>query len=954
MQLLKTKLFPPPLRPERVGRPRLIQRLNAGSRSGPRLTLISAPAGFGKTTLLSEWIEDCRSKIADPGSELDELESTIDSPIFLWLSLDEGDNDPGRFLAYLIAAFQEVNEAIGKGLIEALASLQPPIIEPVLIDLINQINASPQGFILILDDYHVIDSRSIHEALTFLIDHIPPQLHLVIATREDPPLPLARLRGRGQLNELRQSDLRFKPGEAAEFLNQVMKLDISEGDVAALNARAEGWIAGLQMGALALQGTISAQGEGGVAGFVRSFTGSSRYILDYLLEEVLHRQPEPVQVFLLQTSILERLCGPLCEAVLGKRESDAPTASLFPTHYNSDQQILEYLDHANLFLVPLDDHREWYRYHHLFADLLRHRLRQEYPGLDATLHRRASDWFEHNGMVDLAIDHALAAEDFQRVVQLIADQADLIWGRGEQSRLLNWCQILPDEVRRSKPRLNLYHALALLFSGRMDEAELLLEAVEGGLDLLVAEAPPVRASQSTDLEELQGMGAVVRAYLARFRGDALAMAHFARQALTHLPQENKTWRSSVALMLGDAHRMNGDFGSANQAYSDALGMSQEVGNTYLTLFAMTRLILSEWQQGRLRRTAEMCQQALQLVKQSGAWQTTRAGGIYAILGNILCEWNDLEAALHYTQKGCELSKAGDNVAEIGFCQTSLIRVLFAMQDIPGVKESLQKLEKLETDFDLPIWISSLTAAWKARLWITEGIGEEGQGETSRLEAAARLLRKRGVKVDSELTDQREGEFLALARLLIAQENFADVKKFLVRMLTKAQARGLMGWEIAILVQCALVAQAQGALPQALNYLEEALSLAEPEGYMLLLIEEGAPMVQLLLALSCQPSEISKGYLNKLLTALKSRQQREDRSPILAGKIAPVLIRSLSERELEVLQLIAEGLSNREIAQGLYLSLNTVKGHTRKIYSKLGVKSRTQAVAKAREEGILPS
>ena len=446
--ILATKLYIPPLRPKVVFRPRLIERLNEGLHR--KLTLISAPAGFGKTTLVSEWVAGCERPSA-------------------WLSLDEGDNDPTRFLAYLVAALQTVAANIGKGVLGMLQSPQPPPTESILTALLNELTAIPDNFVLILDDYHVIDARPIDHTLTFLVEHLPPQMHLVIATREDPQLPLARLRVRGQLTELRVSDLRFTPSEAAEFLNQRMALNLSAEDITALEARTEGWIAGLQLAAISLQGHKDA------TGFIKSFTGSHHFVLDYLVEEVLQQQPESVQTFLLRTSILERLCGPLCDAVVLD-----PSAS--------GRETLEYLEHANLFIVPLDNERRWYRYHHLFADLLRQRLHQstaaskgDEMGDVAELHRRASAWYEDNGLELEAFHHATAANDVEHAERLIEGKGMPLHFRGAVTPVLNWLKSLPTTVLDNHPSLWTTYASVLLVTGQVTSVEQTLHSAETAL-----------------------------------------------------------------------------------------------------------------------------------------------------------------------------------------------------------------------------------------------------------------------------------------------------------------------------------------------------------------------------------------------------------------------------------------------------------------------------------------
>ena len=514
--LLTTKLYIPPIRPDPsrelrarlVSRPRLIERLNAGLHR--KLTLISAPAGFGKTTLVSAWIHSAgESTEHGVGSKQEQASdspptpySLLPTPRFAWLSLDEGDNDPARFLAYLVAALQTLTQAgasvrsevkgieahIEAGVLAALQSPQPPLTESVLTALINEIAAlaSPgdregRPYILVLDDYHLVTAQPIHDGLTFLLDHLPPNLHLVVATRADPPLPIARLRGQGQLTELRQSDLRFTADEAAAFLNTLMGLNLSPGDIAALEARTEGWVAGLQMAALAIQARLSPaqlsmREQKDVAGFIRAFTGSDRHILDYLAEEVLQRQPEGIQTFLLQTSILDRLTGPLCSAVSRISESASQRTGESPTRPLADSQaILEYLEHNNLFVVPLDNERRWYRYHRLFADLLRSRLRRAHPDLVPILHRRAGEWFEGNGLTAPAIGHMLRAGDFERAAGLIEQIAEATLMRSELATFLGWVDALPDELVRDRPSLCVFQAWALLLAGRP------LDAVEARL-----------------------------------------------------------------------------------------------------------------------------------------------------------------------------------------------------------------------------------------------------------------------------------------------------------------------------------------------------------------------------------------------------------------------------------------------------------------------------------------
>ncbi len=556
-QLLTTKFYVPPIRPELVPRPRLIERLNAGLHR--KLTLISAAAGFGKTTLVSEWLAGCERPVA-------------------WLSLDEEDKDPLRFLAYLIAALQTIAPNLGKGVLSMLQSAPPPPIEAMLTALLNEISTIPNNFVLVLDDYHVIDSRPVDQTLAFLVEHQPPQMHLVIATREDPPLPLARLRARDQLTELRAADLRFTPAEAAEFLNRMMGLDLRDADIAALEARTEGWIAGLQLAALSMQGRSDA------AGFIQAFTGSHRFVLDYLAGEVLERQPERLRNFLLQTAILERLNGSLCEAV---------------TAEEGGRGMLESLERGNLFVVPLDDQRQWYRYHHLFADVLQAHLMEAQPEQVPSLHQRASAWYEQNGFPPDAIRHALTAEDFERAAGLI----ELAWAAMDQSyqssTWLGWVKALPEALIRARPVLSAGYAWALLDGGELEASETWLQEAERWLD---TPADQMVVADKEQFRSLPASIATARAYRSLALGDVPGTVKYAQQALELTPEDDQTRYIQATSLLGLAQYSNGDLEAAEHSLADFQTNLRKTGEiqtlTGITfLLADIRVALGRLQEG---------------------------------------------------------------------------------------------------------------------------------------------------------------------------------------------------------------------------------------------------------------------------------------------------------------------------------------------------------------------
>ena len=938
--LLQTKLYIPLIRPELVSRPRLIERLNAAlpdqgglssTREGfPRaLTLVSAPAGFGKTTLVSEWVQTMGD--ATP-------------PIAVaWLSLDEGDNDPARFLAYLIAALRTVALGkareieprhehaaqqlpvglIGEGVLSALQSPHPPPPQAVLIPLINEIAAHPGSIILVLDDHHAIQSSAVDKALAFLLERLPPQMHLVIATREDPHLPLARLRAQGQLTELRAADLRFTSSEAAAFLDQVMGLGLSAKDVAILESRAEGWIAGLQLAALSMQGRKN------VSSLIRSFTGSHRFVLDYLIEEVLLQQPESIQTFLLQTSVLNRLTGSLCDALTGQ---------------DNGQQTLEYLEHANLFVVSLDNVRRWYRYHHLFADLLRQRLHQTQASLQSELHSRASKWYEGNNLTEDAVDHALAARDFERAAQLIEGQVDATWKRGEHAKILGWLNALPKEQLSSRPHLSIFQAWVQLEDGRVRAAEQSLQAVERAIRSIEdkGSAEDTRQSGRLNTAHFKSRVSVMRAMMAFHRADVPSIIRFSHEALEHLPEEDLSWRGSAAMVLADSHYIDGDMNAANDALSEAIRISRIAGNVHIAAYTSIKLVIVLQYQGRLHQALETCRELMAFLDSSGLSQSALAGLLHAQWGEILWDLNDIDKAFHFTIKGIELSEYEIDVTNLAWTQIVLLKLLYAKADLTGAMEAILKLEQTARESHVPPWIVSRIAAWKAKIWLKEG----------NKDALRQWVQERLLDTDDEPLFVREVEYLVFARILILRGELEEAVNLLERLIERAQAGGRVTRQIEMYLVQALAVEELGDTDKAMTILSKGVSLAESGGHIRLFVNEGPPMAWLLNeALS---RDIFPAYVRRLLAAFPDvePEQLELTNPQEASKAE--LIEPLSERELEVLALIAQGLTNREIASRLFLSLNTVKAHTRNIYGKLGVHSRTQAVAKAQALGVLPS
>jgi LuxR family maltose regulon positive regulatory protein len=882
--LLQTKLHTPLLRPGIVSRPRLIERLNAAllQQDGGfthKLTLISAPAGFGKTTLLGEWITHCRRPVA-------------------WVSLDERDNDPAHFWAYFAAALRRAQVDVADVDQAMLQSSQVPPAGTILTSLLNQMAAASDSFILVLDDYHVIETPAIHEGLTFLIEHMPRQMHLVISTRIDPPLPIARLRGRAQLIELYQADLRFTSEEATDFLNQTMGLALSPEDVAALEKRTEGWIAGLQMAA------ISMRGHDDTAGFVRAFTGSHRYILDYLSEEVLRQQSKDVRAFLLQTAILDRLSGALCDAV----RSSAVKSS---TPLGNSQAILEHLERSNLFVVPLDDERRWYRYHHLFADLLRQRVQRETPDLVPDLHRRASAWYEEHGLVAEAIGHTLSAGDFERAANLIHQAGWVTFTRGEMTTILGWVASLPGDLVRSRPYIRVLNIWAMAKSGRLKDVEASLEGI--------------------DARQFQGQVAAVRAYLAGVRRDLPRAVELAHQALHHLPEEDLLLRAIVTQNLGVAYHWSGDSAAAVRTLTRAVELSRAAGQPFQALTGLAILGRAHEMQASLRQAMETYENALELSSKAGLQPVPFACMAHVGMAGPLYEWNDLDGARRHATEGIRLSELGGFVAYQLFGNVRLAQVHEAQGDRDGALDALLKAEQLSQRADYAL-VAALAIELRVRLWVAQGDHA----------AAARWIGEYRFASMGELDAAEEIEHMAVARVLIAHNDPASALRLLARLLDAAQAGERRESTIRLLVLQALAFQAQGDVDPALAALGRALSLAEPEGYVRTFLDEGEPMALLLRqALS---RDIFSNYIARLLAAFNEESAS---SPGMDALVEP-----LTEREMDVLRLIVAGLSNPDIAEELFIAVSTVKSHVNHIYGKLGVENRIQAVERARTLGLV--
>ncbi len=779
-----------------------------------------------------------------------------------------------------------------------------------------------------LDDFHLITDQRCHDALTFLLDHLPPQLHLALSTRVDPPLPLARLRGRAQLTELRAADLRFTPTEAAAFLNDVMGLELSAEDIAALDARTEGWIAGLQMAALSMQGREDA------TAFIKTFSGSHRFVLDYLVEEVLDRQSNDIQGFLLRTSILERMSAPLCDAITGRNDSQA---------------VLAQLEQTNLFLIPLDGERHWYRYHHLFADLLRKRLGATQSDLLPALHLHASEWYEKSGLLAEAVNHALATDDVERVSHLIAGKAFAMMDHGGLATLVARLDALPEEMMRSRPWLCVARAWALIYAGQMGALEALLLDTEEALR-------KVPTSDVSFDEHVAGHIVSIRAYTIALKGDMPRAAALAREALERLPEQDLTARGWTASLLANALRWSGDLAAADRAFAEASAISLMAGRNHVAVNVLCDWAGLQIMQGRLHKAAATCRHALVLADDYAVQSGRRlpiTGYAHVSLSVVLRQWDDLQSALRHAREGIrQCDQWGWAEILIG-AYINLAAALQAIGDTDGALGAVQKAKQVARG--VSPWFYARSAALEARLWLAQGD----------VAAAYRWVsqEKSRLSTDDEPSFQYEFVYLTQARVRIAQGRLDEALRVLKRLLEAAVPARAMGHVIEILVLQAMALQAQGNMDQALTALERALSLAEPEGYVRTFVDEGAPMGELLQQAAARG--ISVDYVSKLLAALEKETKREDlglslpkgqmtesSSSYLVFDPSSSLIEPLSERELEVLRLLATGLSISDIAQELFIAISTLRSHSKSIYSKLSVHSRYEAVARAKELSLL--
>ncbi|WP_428242396.1 LuxR C-terminal-related transcriptional regulator [Gynuella sp.] len=869
--ILASKLYQPPLRQGRVFRRDLIARLNAGLRG--RVTLVSAPAGFGKSTLINEWIGQCECAGA-------------------WLSLEAADAEALRFVRYLAAALTTIDKRCTARTMALLQLSQLPAIKTILTALLNDLTAFGTEFVLVLDDYHVIDQEEVDAALGFLIERLPPNAHVVICTREDPGIPLARWRVRGEMTELRAADLRFSTAEAAEFLGHTMQLKLREADIQALEVRTEGWIAGLQMAALSLQGRNDGEA------FIQAFTGSHRFVIDYLVEEVLQQQSASLRSFLLQTSILERLSGDLCDAVTGQ---------------SNGRSVLRSLEQLNLFVIPLDDERHWYRYHHLFAEALQARLQVEYES-SASQHLRASVWFEQQGDFEDAIYHALKALDYERVASLVECCWPTLRLTASEHVFSCWMQQLPDAVIRSRPVLSGYFGLILL-SADLDRADSYLSTAETLIASMDAgQTDVISVSNQAALAQIPGIVAIGRAYYAGATGDFAGIIEHAHQALECLPEQDFVWRSSAGVLLGLAQWNMGNVRAARQAISDGVASMKVSSDISAIISASYLLAETEMALGRLQQAYETCQSVLQLASGQGEWVPQGTADVHVLVSEILLERGELEAAIEQLNRSRELGESAGLLESRHRWYIAMARIRQVQGQFAEAAYLLAQAAQLQLAGPAPD--VRPVSAWQARLWLAQGM----------FNRVADWADSTGLHLTDDIPYPREFEYLTLARWYLLQPDrwqqgtLADLQAMLGRMRQTVEADERDGSLIELLWLQSLTQRLAGQTQLAVQTSIRAATLAGQAGYVAINAEFESLAVVI------------------MTTAVPAGQSSGE---------------SLSERELEVLTLLAGDLSGPQIADRLFVSLNTLRTHTKNIYQKLDVNNRRAAVTLARQLGLIP-
>lgn len=879
--LLSTKLFIPKLRSEIVHRNRLSDRLDDGLKG--KLTLICAPAGFGKTTVLVDWV------------------SRLSRPV-AWVSLDQTESDPICFIQYLTGALKRVKQNFGESTISMIDATKGVSIQAAAMNLISEILEINNDFSLVLDDFHVINNQDVYQIVELILDHMPDHMHLAISTRADPPFPLSRMKVRNEITEIRASDLCFTDDEIAAFCKDIMELKLEHRDISILESKTEGWIAGLQLAALSLQG------QSDIPAFIDDFAGNDRHIVDYLVEEVLSLQPAKVHDFLLQTSILNRLSDSLCNFVLDQTDS---------------QSILDDMERANLFIIPLDTKRQWYRYHHLFADLLRQRLTHKQPDKLKRLHLKASQWFELNDFKEEAIENALAANQFERAADLIEAHIHTKWQGGEQVTLLKWLNELPDEFKISNPYLGIYYARVLFQNGRQKEAETLVDQLEN----------VHFNSKGNENSALKGRIAAIKAYLATRKEDIPTITKYSEQALNCLSNDDYFWRSIVEASLAIAHDQKGESITAIDAHERSKEAARKAGNVYMYLIERLWIALALRGTGQLSEAMEMCRELLKEIDDKTLDFNIAIGHINGVWGEMLYELNRLDEAYVHVKKGVELLEHGHDVGHLGWRYCALVKVLFSKKELTEAEELISKMDYLIQHSFIAPWILTNFKAIKGQILLMQG----------RMDDLEKWVEDCGLRLDGELKWTNDAEFIMFSRVLIAQSRFDDALNLLNRLIEENGNAGRILNQMECIVSKSVVLYHMKHTADAVKTIIHAMELAAPGGYIRIFVDQGQPLAELIESIDDFGKKSIRQFARKLLVEFKTINYVTKQNG---------LIEELSDREFEVLRLLCAGLSNKQIKDELFISTNTVKTHLKNIYAKLSVHSRAEAILKARELELL--
>jgi LuxR family maltose regulon positive regulatory protein len=839
-----------------------------------RLILVCAPAGYGKTTLVREWLQDVSN--------------------VCWISLEKSDSDARRFFSYLIASLRNTFPETGEQARQLLETPELPPLQVILSSVLNDLASIDAQCTLVLDDYHVIHTKVIHEGMAFLLDHLPPGKQIVITTRSDPALPLPRYRSRGQMVEIRAGDLRFSAQEISDYMKEIANISLSDFEIKILGERTEGWVAGLQMAALSLRGKPDKEQ------FIRSLGGTHRYILDYLLEEVLSNQPQTVVIFLMETAILDRLSAALCSALTGMGEADS-------------RETLHDLERANLFISPLDDERTWYRYHHLFQDLLIMRLKQMLPEKLNALHKNAARWYEANGWIIEAVQHLIEGADFEHAADLVEQHTVHLFAQGKLDQLVSWIQKLPNDLLVRRPWLSVYQAWALAFAGKNSQAESLIHVVIQGLE----GNEPSPEERKKLWAEIYGIRALLSITSGNLQG-ALALEDVLRE---ELDPGSLFARNVILWSLGYAWRMQGQLSKAIAAFREVLSIGWQLNNIWVMSTGYADLGMVLRLSGRLREAEEIYREGLIMLRQAGAGGFGYIGRSKSFLANLLCEQNQLDEAWQLTNESIDHSQLWNNPNHLGHAYWTQARILYGKGDWVAAEEALRKAIKTTMQPGVVPNLLAVVETFGVRLALTQG----------HFSATSRWAEEHPIfpKAPEENVEVFDLRILAHARILIAQENFSVAWKLLGNLEADARATGRINTLIEVLTIKALAAPKRSL---ALEVLQSALELGIPEGYRRTFLDEGARLRQLLESLRGLST-----LVEPLIGAIPAKQ-----------KLEAVLTR----RELEILRGMAEGLSNKEIGQKLFVSAGTVKAHSAAIYRKLEVANRTGAIARAKDLGLL--